>query len=63
MTFCETLKSGKTPFGREVVAHCENGYGYSVLICEGALAIMVLRCARTTWRKRFKEATEGCFGL
>ena len=63
MTFCETLKRGETPRGRDVVAVCENGWRYSVYICDGALAILSIECARTTWRKRFKEATEGYFGL
>ena len=68
MTFCETLKKGKTPEGCEVYAVREMDkysavWRYSVDFVENGVCFHSVKCARTTWKKRFEEAEEGRYGF
>ena len=64
MTFCKLLKEATLPNGDAVQAYqntekFESVSTYQIIIARGSIAHDVIPCARTTWKRKFAELTQG----
>ncbi len=60
MTICKLLKEAKLANGDTVSAwelteKYETVPHYEVSVCRNSIELYSVKCAKTTWRKRFKE--------